>query len=307
MMEIIITLIEIFFFNKSYQKITNNRIESFFADPLFQFENFNKNDYIELKFLGAGFLFSCTLAYHIEKEILIVIKKKQTNHIEFDKLLKRETYNYTKIRHPFISKFYGKTVEDEYLVIEFIKDQTLLNIKNLHLKDIEKIKIIFELMLIIKYIHDNHFIYRDLKPRNIIINNSNNIVLIDFDRMLFFDYLTNDTEITKDFGSNYFAPEINEGCVSYSCDIYSLCMVIYYIIEEKVPDSKIIQYVSSNGLFANNSVIHQIFRKCINKNHKGRPSISEIINEFYQNYHSKIKIDNLSKIYDPNNNIKKSK
>lgn len=47
----------------------------------------------------------------------------------------------------------------------------------------DKIKIFFEIILVLKYLYDNKFVYRDLKPNNIMINKNKNAILIDFDRM----------------------------------------------------------------------------------------------------------------------------
>lgn len=47
-----------------------------------------------------------------------------------------------------------------------------------------KEKIIFETILVLVYHHHHLFIYRDLKPNNIIVDRSNTIILIDLDRMI---------------------------------------------------------------------------------------------------------------------------
>ena len=62
--------------------------------------------------------------------------------------------------------------------------RTLNKISDIHLTKDEKITILFELMITLEFLHRNHFIYRDLKPNNVIIDKNKTIVLIDFDRMI---------------------------------------------------------------------------------------------------------------------------
>lgn len=56
-------------------------------------------------------------------------------------------------------------------------------IHEMNLKNETKMKIIFEIMIIIEYLHYNRFIYRDIRPQNLIIDNNNNnsVCMIDFD------------------------------------------------------------------------------------------------------------------------------
>lgn len=53
--------------------------------------------------------------------------------------------------HPFLPKYYGIIKDKEYLVIEFINSKTLAEIDSLNLNFDDKIKIIFELMIINNY------------------------------------------------------------------------------------------------------------------------------------------------------------
>ena len=119
------------------------------------------------------------------------------------------------------------------------------------------------------------------------IDQNKNIVLIDFDRMVSNDILINDTEHTADFSSAFAAPEFN----SYSCDIYSLGMVIFYIMIEKVPTSnffnKIEQYKE----------ISDIFYQCIEEDPDKRPNISDLIKQYYEKFHSQIQDEDLLFLY----------
>lgn len=69
-------------------------------------------------------------------------------------------------------------------VIEFINGQTFKNIKQFELIEQKKLKIIFELLCTFHYLHENNFIYRDLKLNNIILDKNQHVILIDFDRII---------------------------------------------------------------------------------------------------------------------------
>ena len=81
------------------------------------------------------------LIYHFEKEELFVLKQPLINDKENPNLLDREFDNYSKINHPYLPQFYGKTRENNYLVIEYINGKSLFHIKDLKLSYNEKIKI----------------------------------------------------------------------------------------------------------------------------------------------------------------------
>ena len=122
--------------------------------------------------------------YHIEYEELFVIKKPNYSDHEVNKLKKREISNYLNMNHPLIPKFIGKTKYNGYLIIEYINGDTLNDINLSEFSKEDKIKIIFELLLIIQYLHSKEYVYRDLKPNNVIIDNNKTAILIDFDRMI---------------------------------------------------------------------------------------------------------------------------
>lgn len=143
--------------------------------------------------------------------------------------INREINNYLYIEHAFIPKYYGKVSFKEkdknYLVIEYINGQELKDcIEKKQLNPNEKINIIFQIMITIEYFHMNQFIYRDLKNNNILITEEKkDAVIIDFDHMISFDTFIENKEnysYTNDFCSVFRHPEINEGTISYDCDIY---------------------------------------------------------------------------------------
>ncbi|KAK8871640.1 hypothetical protein M9Y10_007377 [Tritrichomonas musculus] len=102
------------------------------------------------------------------------------------------------------------------------------------MKDEEKIAIIFDLLCIFSYLKSKEYIYRDLKPNNIIFDKNKQIVLIDFDSMINYDRRNeiDKSKFTTDFSSVFVAPEINRtesGIPSYQSDVYSLGQMISFI------------------------------------------------------------------------------
>lgn len=69
---------------------------------------------------------------------MYAIKKPYQIHSENRKLLDREAENYLKVWHPFLPKYYGKVLNKDYIVIDFINGQTLDSIEKIGLTYNEK-------------------------------------------------------------------------------------------------------------------------------------------------------------------------
>ncbi|KAK8840423.1 hypothetical protein M9Y10_030627 [Tritrichomonas musculus] len=231
---------------KSYLKLNKNRFEKFKSDIDRQKEpeNFKEEEYVELRNVGNGSFAQCTLAYHIKYQKLFIVKKPLKIDVENDKLLKREKENYKKIKHPLFPKFYGTVKGKDFLVIEFINGSTLNRMKPEYLNSNEKITVIYELILIMLYLHDNSFIYRDLKPSNIMIDENKTAVLIDFDRLISNQNNEEIQEQTLDINFEFLAPEVNiNKKFTYKSDIYSLGRIIVeYIIGQK--EGNVLQFTT---------------------------------------------------------------
>ncbi|KAK8840493.1 hypothetical protein M9Y10_030699 [Tritrichomonas musculus] len=269
---------------KSNKKLSTDRLLKY-NNNLSSCSKITADDYIELLTINSTMSSVITLIYHIEKEEVFVVKKMSNSESETSKLKQRETDNYLKLNHPLLPTFIGLIENLNYIIIEFIKGQTLMNIKSIQIDDDDKITIIFELMLIIQFIHSNHFIYRDLKPNNIIIDENKHAVLIDFDRMINSDHLNEVKSFTADFSNDFHAPELNSGKISCKCDIYSIGKIMSYIINE-------------SGFSGDKSNIEKMINECTEDDPEKRISLSELMLDFYINYCSQIHIEKLLELYE---------
>ncbi|KAK8834388.1 hypothetical protein M9Y10_019120 [Tritrichomonas musculus] len=288
----IISCIAGYLIKNSYMKITEDRLHYFIIneEKRSKENTFSNDEFIFLSRIGSSFSSVIRLAYYIEKEELVAVKTLQSG-ITYS--MDREIENYRNMDHPFIPRYYGTIEEGESnksLVIEFINGHPLSDISKMKMKmkDEEKLIIIFDLLCIFSYLKLKKYIYRDLKPNNVILDNNNQIVLIDFDSMISNERLNekDESEFTRDFSSDGTAPEINEssdGIPSYQSDVYSLGKLILFILTEKPANTndpvKLDDSTQNNELniiFMNDN---SIFKRCLKEKPDERPTIEELIKE----------------------------
>ena len=271
---------------QSYQNLNERRINKINNFKI----NMNENEFIILRLIGYGFLFSVYLIYHIEREAFFAIKIPKVYNSETNKLIKREIENYYRLNHPIFPQFYGIVNNKNYPIIEFFNCYTLDNISKINLTIKDKFTIIFEIMHAIKYVHENDLIFRDLKPNNIMIDNDKKIHIIDFDRMVHIKDIKRDETNTNDFSTVYAAPEVNTNNFSFKCDIYSLGQLMYFIMKEKAPNYE--NKIDKNEF----SPLNDFYRRCTNINAKERPTIDELIFDFFVIFYSQILLEKIQNI-----------
>ena len=219
----------------------------------------------ENRILGEGAFSKVYLAKW--REIFVVAKIIREDFVDFKKhLIEREIDIMTKLHHPNIVQFLGYIDNPFILVMEYIPNGNLQS-RIPHLKKKQKIKIMYNILQGINYLHKRlpySLIHRDIKPTNIILTNSNFAKITDFGLSKFHclnqSFSNNDlsklddekqnsgyTELTDIVGTErYMAPEIEENNNNYTnkIDIYSTGILLYEMFENKkyIPDSKLVWY-----------------------------------------------------------------
>lgn len=219
---------------QSYSKLNKNRLDDtfWFLNKDNRMKIWEENEFICLRTLGLGSSFIANLIYHIKEEEIFVLKKPRIKTDENQKLIERELENYSVLYHPFLPKIYGKINQLNYVVIEFINGTNLLKMKSI---DIDvSIRFIFELIVVVKDLHEKGKILRDLKPSNIMIDQNNDVVVIDFDRMV--NQSEKRVNYTNDLVSEYIAPEVENGEYSDKSDIYSLGQIMKFLKDKIIFD-----------------------------------------------------------------------
>jgi len=168
------------------------------------------------------------------------------NYIHYEYLVLQQLYNTKYIvslyNHESInnSQLYYK--KDKYIgmITEYLND-SLYNKKLNYTFSIDEIKkIAIHLILIMRHIHSNQYLYLNLQPANIMFDNDNNIKLIDFNccnkyisfRSEFFENI----ELTEPIGNLLFSSiNINKSFSGLRIDdIESILWIILYLLDHNI-------------------------------------------------------------------------
>lgn len=241
-----------------------------------EFKLIDEHDFITLKTLATN-SHIINRCYNLKTGEIVIIKFNGNDGKSFE-LFHREKqlYESLKIHHSYRPKCFGSVRKDDGLVLEFIEGEELEKSDMRTFSIAEKISIIFNVMISIEDVHLNFFLYRDLKPTNIIIDSNKKAVLIDFDYSRIEE---NNDQKTSGFGElGFLSPELDSSNnYSFQTDIYSIGKIIYFIIHGK----KLLNDNEFEKFPIEFECLEEIYKQCTEEDPLKRPNISELINTFY--------------------------
>jgi serine/threonine protein kinase len=239
-----------------------------------------------------------------------VVYKKPTFKDKFYKQMEyflNEGYILKKYKHKNIVEYIDHFKENDtgYIVLKHYKGETLdkyLKENGVNYIDILK-NIFIPIIDAINFIHKKGIIHRDIKPSNILIDESNQPIIIDFGSAV--NYKKD--KIKRIFYTPAYSPiefyseKSKQGRYS---DLYSIAATLYYCLSGKPPENvprRIIEdEIDDIRLF--NKDISELFSKAIMKNlslnYKDRFSSVNMFKMF-------IYIECMIKIREKNNKIKR--
>ena len=197
------------------------------------------NRYRITEFLGSGGMAEVYEAndFIANRYVAIkILKPEFINDIEIVEAFKNEIKISSLMSHPNIVSVYNEGVFNKrpYIVIEYVKEQTLANkldyLTRFSLD--EAISIMEQLLDALQYTHEHKLIHRDVKPQNIFYFSNGTIKLGDFGIAKEEDKLSSSI-----VGSiHYLAPEVISGRpYSIRSDVYAAGITFFELITGRLP------------------------------------------------------------------------
>jgi len=207
-----------------------------------------------------------------DRQVLIKQMLEQSGYDKYRgeliRAFKRESMFLKKIKHPAFPKGFEYFAKHKsiYLVMEFINGKELSKALKEYRKKYGKVEdglIVYlgiQIADALEVIHGYGYIYRDLKPQNVMLDGiSSRVKLIDFGTL----YHPSDKDPLIFESEGYTPPEflVKNAKFTPAGDIYSLGAVLYEAATESCPSP------DSNNFGSNrNPKLAQIIHKCIKRN-----------------------------------------
>ena len=279
-------------FYKEIQEKLSEQIKEYYKQNK-SYPKSSINYYLYGRQIGHGAFGQVNLALHIASGRLVAIKifaKKNLRNTRAKEKIMTEIETLSNFHHPFINQILDnfETNTHIFIVMEYVCGDLLGFIRKRSKLSEAVSKIIFKQLIEgLKYIHKKHFVHRDIKLDNILIDLTNTIKICDFGVSKHFD---DKNEIMFDHCGTpaYIAPEIFEhtGYKGPACDIWSAGVTLYYMLAGEQPFKagsiteleKIIKAGEFKEIEGVSKEANNLLSKILQVNPKSRLSLDEILN-----------------------------
>jgi cGMP-dependent protein kinase len=233
--------VEVYVLEKNdFKNILENNLKEYLVSRIFlQDDSVELKDLDYLKDLGSGNFGSVCLVQNRKSKYFYAIKSMMKIQIDQEQLhsnIDMEKSILLRIDHPFIMKLV-KTLKDNisiFFLTEYIRGKELFDtIRDIGLLNKKQTQFYgASLMIGVDYLHKRKFIYRDIKPENVMVSEKGFIKIIDFGTAK----EINERTATIIGTPHYMAPEVITGeGYTFSIDFWSIAVCIYEFFCGGVP------------------------------------------------------------------------
>ena len=204
-------------------------------------------EYRLLRPLGEGGMSAVYLGYDGANRRPVAVKvlaDHLANDRNFVDRFNREARMSRLIDHPKIVRGYAAGRDPQsgkhYLVLEFIDGPTARQLleRSGRLPVPEAIRIALDIARALEYLHERHYVHRDVKPDNILIAPGGIAKLADLGLAKRLDEASELTTLDQGVGTPYYMPyeqTLNAGLVDGRSDLFALGATLYHLLTGKVP------------------------------------------------------------------------
>lgn len=186
--------------------------------------------------LGEGSAAILYRAYDPERSSQVALKVFKTDgEASLRSHFQREGQVYPTLRHPGIPVCYTyqESGENMYLVMQYIHGETLLERLQKRNRPFAVKQVrdwAMTICDILTYLHDEGYVYRDMKPGNLMLNQIGNLYLIDYGIIVMSE---GDGVAIGTIG--YAPPEQYKGVCTVQSDIYALGATLHHLLTNRDP------------------------------------------------------------------------